>query len=168
MKYIKRIDEIRGYDRWKTQSPYDNESDCTYYGYLDADITFNIDSRVDDNSIDGSQFKNFCKDMDQFLVKYFKQTKQGLKAVSPLNTKDESYQDWVDNGDGTFAVGSLAWKVTGDFEDVYASDRDGVVLELLPSVKDLQAIARKYKWIDQTKIWLEPDFDSEINDSCED
>ena len=167
MKYIKRIDEIRGYDAWKTQSPYDDETDCVSYGYLDADITFNIDKRVDDDAIDGSQFKSFCKDVDQFLVKYFKQTKQGLKAVSPLDTKDESYHNWVDNGDGTFAIGDLAWKVTGDFEDVYASDSEDTIVQIMPSVKELQMITKKYKWIDQGKIWVE-DIDSEISNNCED
>jgi len=158
--------EIRGYDDYKTQSP--SESDCISYGYLDADITFNIDGKVNSDKINGAQLKSFAKDIDQFLDAYFKKTKQDLEAVSPLNTKDESYQDWVDNGDGTFNVGSLAWKITGDFEDVIASDSgEDTIEQIMPSINQLKSIAAKYKMIDQDKIWVE-DYNSEISNSCED
>ena len=168
MKYIKSIYEIRGYDSWKTQSPYDGDPDCETSGDLDADIIFSIDKRADDNSIDGSQFKSFCKDIDQFLTKYFK--KSGLKfdAVSPLDTSDESYQDWKENEDGTYAIGSMAWKVIGSWRDrASGTDNEMVIQELLPSPKELQIVAKKYKWVDQNEIWIE-DIDSDIDNPCDD
>jgi len=168
MKYIKTINEISGYDRWKTQSPYDNDPNCETSGELDADITFNVDKRANDNAIDGSEFKSFCKDVDQFLSKYFKKYKLGFNAVSPLETKDESYHDWVENEDGTYAVGMMAWKITGDWEDgPSGNDNNEIVQELLPSVKELQMVAKKYKWIDLNKIWIE-DIESEIDNPCGD
>lgn len=168
MKYIKSINEISGYDRWKTQSPYDNEVDCESEGYLDADITFNINKSVDSDDIDGNEFESFCNDVNRFLIKYFKGNKSlsKLKAVSPVDTNDESYQDWKDNGDGTFSIGMMAWKVTGDFGPIYASNIESTAEEILPGAKDFQQLVKKYKWIDPKRIWVE-DVESEIDNPCD-
>lgn len=168
MKYIKSIYEIRGYDSWKTQSPYDGDPDCETSGELDADITFNVDKRADDNAIDGSQFKSFCKDVDQFLNKYFKKYGLRFDVVSPLDTKDESYQDWKENEDGSYSIGMMAWKITGDWTDSGSGeDNQAVVNDLFPGIKDLQAVAKRYKWVDQGKIYIE-DIDSDIDNPCGD
>ena len=168
MKYIKSINEISGYDRWKTQSPYDSDPDCETSGELDADITFNVDKRADDDAIDGSQFKSFCKDVDQFLSKYFKKYKVSFNAVSPLETKDESYQDWKENEDGTYAIGTMAWKITGDWEDGPSGNSNNeIIQDLLPGVKELQMVAKRYKWVDLNKIYIE-DIESDIDNPCGD
>ena len=169
MKYIKSINELNipGYDRWKSAAPPD-DPDCETSGELDADITFNVDKRVDDNAIDGSQFKSFLRDIDQFLAKYFKKHKLNFKAVSPFDTDDESYQDWVENEDGTYSIGTMAWKITGDWEEgPSGNDNNEIVQELLPGVKELQMVAKRYKWVDLNKIYIE-DIESDIDNPCGD
>jgi len=166
MKYIKSINEISGYDRWKTQSPYDNEKECISDGYLDADITFNVDKRVDSDAIDATKVYVFYRAVDDFLRKYFKKAGLKMTAVSPFATKDASYRDWVEKGDQTYSIGSMAWKITGDFDDVEASNVEETVFKLLPSEKELQAIIKRHSWIDK-KIWIE-NIDSEISNNCDD
>jgi len=158
------LNEIIGYD-----TPYDDpdDIDCESEGYLDADIIFNISKSVNSDAIDGNEFKRFCKDIDVFLAKYFKKDKDlsKLKAISSVDIKDQSYHDWRDNGDGTFSVGSLSWKITGDVK-VYASSSASTAEDILPGVKDFQPILKKYKWIDPNMVWVE-DVDSEISNPCD-
>jgi hypothetical protein len=158
------LNEIIGYD-----TPYDDpdDIDCESEGYLDANIVFTVSKSVNSDAIDAKEFKSFCKDVDDFLAKYFKKDKalSKLKAVSPINIK-ESYRDWKDNGDGTFAVGFMSWQVTGDFSEVYASSSASTAEYILPGAKDFQPILKKYKWVDPV-VWVE-DVESEISNPCDD
>jgi len=167
MKYIKTLNEISGYDSWKTQSPYDYDEECMSSGEVDFDVSFNIDKKANSDAIPGKEFKAFVSDIDKILMSYFKKHKQisNLKVYSPLNQPDESYIDWVENEDGTYSIGSIAWKITGEIEEVSVASED-VIAEISPSEKDLAKTAKKYKWIDLNKIWIE-DIDSEINNDCE-
>jgi len=167
MKYIKHINEISGYDSWKTQSPYDNDTDCLSSGEADFDITFNIDKSANSDAIDAGEFNSFVNDVESFLTKYFKKYKQlmGFKVYTPLNAIDDSYVDWAENEDGSYTVGSMAFKITGDFDDVEASPED-LINAILPGEKQVVQLVKKYKWIDLKRVWIE-NIDSEIDSNCE-
>lgn len=143
------------------------EVDCMTEGSADFDLV--IYAKKGANDVPGDEFNDFISDVDTLCQKHFnsfsKRMVSRLKMYTPLDPIDESYEDYVANGDGTFKVGSLAWKFVFDFEDAECQSED-VINYFSPSIKLITNIARKYKWIDSSKIYVE-DVETEAEGNCD-
>lgn len=143
------------------------EVDCMTDGSADFDLAISAKKNADAVSVD--EFNDFIAAVDALCQKHFnsfsKRMISGFKMYTPLEPIDDSYVDYVANGDGTVNVGSLAWKFVFDFEDAECESED-VVNYFSPSVKLITGIARKYKWIDSSKIYVE-DVETEAEGNCD-
>jgi len=164
MKHIGRfrdfVNEYYGPDpRW--------EVDCMTEGSADFDLV--ISAKKDASAVPADEFNDFISEIDKLCQRHFnsfsKKTIKRFKMHTPLDHIDDSYVDHVVNGDGTVDVGSLAWKFIFDFEDAECESED-VVNYFSPSVKLITNIARKYKWIDSSKIYVE-DIETEAEGNCD-
>lgn len=143
------------------------EVDCMSEGR--ADFCLVLNAKKDANAVSGDEFNELISEIDAFCEKHFKGFSRrmisGLKIYNPLNPVDESWEDYLQNGDGTYNVGSLSWKFEFDFEDAECESHEAASY-FSPSEKHVQSIVRKYKWIDPKKCWVE-DLETEAEGNCD-
>lgn len=143
------------------------EIDCMTEGSADFDLA--ISAKKNASDVPADEFNDFIAEIDALCQRHFnsfsKRMISSFKMYTPLEPIDDSYVDYVANGDGTVNVGSLAWKFVFDFEDAECESTDAVNY-FSPSVKLVTNIARKYRWIDSSKIYVE-DIETEAEGNCD-
>jgi len=166
LEFNSYLNEYGSYDKWKLASP--DDYDCYVTGQADFDLSLSI-NKANANNVPFIELEQLVHLFNKEIDKHFKSlgTKEvgSLSIYTPFDPIDESYIDYVDNGDGTYAIGSLAWKFTFEYATDYVAeeDPDAVVEYYSPNMKVLERIAKKYKWIKD--IWTE-NIDTSVESNC--
>lgn len=169
MKHVKLFEGFLN----EAMSPYDQETECVISGTADYDIVFSMD-RNWDGPVGPGMFEGFVGEIKKLLEKNAKAIqKRGVSSCeifTPLNAFDDSYEDWAKTENGDYEVGLMAFKMVCEVDEFYTQfDGDDVVDlvidDISPNMRDLAAVAKRYKFVDNKDISIE-DSSSELDTDC--
>lgn len=170
---MKNVKTFKNFIKESLSNPDYEDQECVISGEIEYDLMFEV-SKDYKGGVTADMFESFVNDIERLLDQNSKKLKKyGVKSCeiyTPLNNPDDSYQDWNQEENGDYTVGSMAFNVTCDISSFYTMDDSedferAMVQELAPNEKEVMKIVKRYKFVDDNSYYAEY-VDSDLSNSC--